>query len=249
MMPSLGETWIVLASYVFDARLYCDIIKIGDSARTLLAVPVMGQGGGPDRGLFIPPVAAQANATSLASRLDVAINNGAQVVVIYVGADRDSARPWIIGTTGYVQTNGGQAVTSTGQAIPAPSATSVTLMNAGGRVEIDTAGIVALTPATDSPARVELGSNGALQVRRTGAADDHAVLNTPYVDLTNAERAELRALRTQVAALTTEVIAIKASLGILTPTPPFLPVPQILDITQSSAGAAALELSADRVEP
>ena len=244
----IGEWWIVLRSYVDDARLYCDITKLAVGARTLYGVPVAVQGGGPDRGLFIPPVAAQANATTLASAVDVAINNGAQVLVIYAQTDPDtSPRPVIIATSGYVQTNGGQATTTTGQPIPAPSATSVTLMNAGGSVEIDVGGVLRLTPATDQPARVLLGSDGSLQVQRSGASDDHAVLNTPFVSLTNAERTSINALGQAVALQSAWIAAAATAVGV--PAPPIYVHSPLPAVDESSAGAAALEVSADRVLP
>lgn len=245
----VGELWVVLKTYVADGRLVCDLTRMGVAARYLTAVPVAQLGGGPARALVVPPTpAVRPTNGSVGTQFDPAVNQGAQVVVIYVQPDPlTTPRPVIIATMGHTALGLSEAASeaqgSTDDADTTLDAQAVALTNAGASVVLDQRGEVTVTPTHGGSARVQLAAGAVLRVSRDGAASDWATLAQPMVTAYNALLAEVASLR---AALSGAIVAINASP--VPPTPPLpliSPVEPLPDLSVNDIGADALRVSSD----
>lgn len=250
MMQSIAaELWTVIATYVADGRVVCDLVRMGVAARTLTAVPVAQWGGGPERALLVPPTAGVRPPNgSAGSQYDPAVNQGAQVIVVYVSPDPlTSPRPVIIGTMGHTALGLSEAQSeaqgSSEDADPRVDSQAVAMKNAGAAVVLDSRGEITVQPKGGGNARVQLLQGAILRVSRDSAAADYATLAQPMVDAYNALLAEVATLR---AALSGAIASINASP--VPPTPPLpliSPVEPLPDLTIRDIGSDVLRISSD----
>ncbi len=249
MTPALGTIFLVTKTYVVDGRIVCDLTRMGTGATGLTAVPVLTLGGGPNRGLLVPPSpGVQPDGSAPGAALDAAVNQGAQVVVIWIAADpRTTPQPWILGATGHTGLGlSGEASTareSDDDADTTLDARAVALVNAGASLVLDQRGETTLAPVAGGNARVQLAQSAIMRVSRDGEASDAAVLAQALVDTLETAYTALADLQTQVADLTLRVTALTPP-GTPPPTPYF---PTIVTAPGVDAFASdVLRLSSDR---
>jgi len=247
MIPA--SLYIVTSTYVADGRIVCDIVRMGVGGGSLTAVPTLTMGGGPNRGLVVPPTpAVQPNGSSPGAAFDVAINEGAQVVVIFVAIDpMTTPRPFIIGCTGHVGlglVEGQSQSSDVGDDSTAElDARAVAVLNAGARVVLDQRGEVTVQPTPGGNTRVQLSEGAIMRVSRDGDATDNAVLAQALVDALEAAYTEINRLSAQVAILTDKAIADTATGSI--PPPPFF-ASTVATPTTDQVASDVLRLSPDR---
>lgn len=247
-MMMVGELHTVLRTYVADGRLVCDLTRMGSGARYMTAVPVAQWGGGPLRGLVVPPTpAVRPVGGSAGTQFDPAVNEGAQVVVIYVQADpMTNPRPVIIGAIGHTSLGLSTATSQDNgagdDADPTLDAQAIAILNAGASFVLDQRGDVAVTPAHSRSARVQLAAEGFFRVSRDGAASDYAVLAQPMVDAFNVLLAEVAELRSSLAAT---MLAVNTLAAPATPLIPISPVEPVPDLAVNDIAADALRVSSD----
>lgn len=243
----VADIWTVMKTYVFDGRTVCDLARLGIGAQGLTAVPCATLGGGPSRGLFVPPAAAvQPSGSTPGSVYDPAVNRGAQVLVLYARADPYTApRPWIIGCVGYasgvLSSEPSQTSEADDDADTRIDARAVAMLNADALVLLDQRGELTLQPASGGHARVQLQGDGALRVSRDGDASENAALTGPLVDALADRDSAITALQQQVAALTLKVTALDPT----SPPPPYLPVAPTT-VVYNDVASDALRLSPDK---